>query len=251
MKQILKNVNQFLHKFFVIVILLSIFTTTNISPKNSKNYPKNHCLYSCRLPNGVAYGKPHFNITRAGVLIITPTGKKTNNDFENYGIIVGHDKNLNCWMIGQSGKIETKNSLPSITASRELQEETGGLIELTAKKIEDFPYIYATNNQLFIWFNENQQLANNIQKSVQSAQKNPNLPKSYKEINMIEIISIKDFLKLLELIDSNKIKPRKYKAYTTTGKQICLDKYYTEMFAHPKDHQRLEYTQQMFTAFFN
>jgi endonuclease/exonuclease/phosphatase family metal-dependent hydrolase len=177
--------------------------------KPEPNQPKS-CSYTYKFPDGTVEGGSHNDVGRAGVLLIVPTGNNSKNPFENYGIIVGHDKNLNSWMVGQAGKVEAIHRTTAETAASELKEETGGCKyisdKLSASVIAKLPYVYAqvippTGNQIFIYKTEDKTLFNKIKASVQAAQKNPALAHAYKEIDNVEIVSLQEFMNLLSDID--------------------------------------------------
>jgi hypothetical protein len=201
---------------------------------------------SCRFSDGQTRGALHKNIDRAGVLLVVPLHFNSPNFFENYGIVVGFDKNLESWMLGQAGKSEGNDFDTAVTAARELEEETGGYYKMSPHQIRNLPYLSVAAKQMFVYKVDDFKLPSKIKEAVKKVQFNYNLDQSYKEINDIEVVSLKNLFDLAEKIDSGKIKVKNYVIKTTTGKSIKLNKFYAQVFAHPCDHVRLEYAKQLF-----
>lgn len=224
------------------MFLIHVFDVTYIYTKPKKLF----VAPSCKLPDGKEYGDIQKNINRAGVIVIVPLSKKSSNLFENYGIIFGFDKNLKVWMVGQAGKSDDDDISTAVTASRELEEETGGYYRLRPEEIEKLPYLSVHQKQMFIYTSHDVTLPSKIKKAVKKAQSNSNLRKSYKEINDVEVVSLQELFDLAEKIDHCKIQRGKYFVTTTTGKVIRLNTLYVELFAHRCDHKRLVYARKMF-----
>ena len=207
---------------------------------------KNHCSSTYKFPNGTKVGPAHYHVERAGVLLIVHTNVQSNDPFEKFGIMVGQDKHDGLWMVGQAGKIEKKDAATFITASRELAEETGGYFKMSANKIAALPYLYADKKQLFVYKSNYKSLVSHVDKAVKQAQHNPKLSHAYKEIDAVEVVSIKNFLELVKKIDQGKVEKHNYLVTTTTGKKIRLEHFYTQMFGYMHDHDRLKYATEMF-----
>ncbi len=187
------------------------------------------------------------NITRAGVGIIVPLNHCAlqNPTLDNYGIIVGHDRNLKRWMIGQAGKTDTTDTTSEAAASRELFEETGCAVKISKEKIKLFPSIITDDKELFMMKCNDSTLAQKIHNSVQKAQKNPMLPSCYKEIDKIVVVKLSTLLKLGKQIESNTLKKSQYKKsffakntdyYITAenGCKILVDGYYMRIFGNSR-----------------
>jgi hypothetical protein len=214
-------------------------------------YSKQHyfsCAQSYKFPDGKKYGAAHHDINRSGVILIVPTGIASSDALERYGIVVGHDKNLECWMIGQAGKSEACDCSTAITASRELLEETGGFVEMSAEEIAKLPYMCIAQKQIFIYKTDDQWLALKIKKSVKAVQDDRKMGRSYKEINDIELVTLKNLLDLAKKIDQGLIKQSKYFVCAVSGKKIKLNNFYTQLFAYPSEHDRFEFGKKMLEA---
>jgi hypothetical protein len=235
--------------FLVLTILSSISSLLTVSS-----------TATCRLPDNCERGKTQ-NIKRAGVGIIVPLHSNALKcaKLSNYGIIVGHDKNLDRWMIGQAGSqaINWGDISPAQTAARELLEETGGFMIKSADEINLWPYLVAQEKQLFFTKINDLTLAAQIDASVQKAQKNKNLSRCFKEIDTIEIVSLSALLELAQKITSHKLtkfdvqRPRRtagdyfypeyygenYYISSTSGKKILLDGFYMRVFGNQKNSE--------------
>ncbi len=205
---------------------------------------------SYRLVDGQTSGVIQKNINRAGVLLVVPLDIHSTDPFEKHGIIVGFDKNLKCWMLGQAGKCDYSDPNTAVTASRELEEETGGYYTLAPGVIDKLPYLSAYEKQMFIHKVDDFDLPNKIKKAVKKAQLNSSYSQSYQEINDIEVISLKNLFDLAEKIDSCNIKKGKYFIQTTTSRTIRLNTLYAELFGHSCDHTRLFNSKKIFNELF-
>ena len=194
------------------------------------------CLNSDRL---------NSNISRAGVGIIVPLSKDAICSLNNYGIIVGHDKNLNLWMIGQAGKIDAGETI-EVAAARELFEETGCYMKISPEEIKKMSSIMTDDKKLFLMKRNNLSLAQQIHESVQNAQNNKKLSPCCKEIDSIEVVALSTLLDLAKQIESNSLHSSQikkgffpgldnYYITTTSGRKILLDGFYMRMFANTKN----------------
>lgn len=233
-----------LKKIIVLLLLVSCHQDLFLKHKILKQ----HCPSTYKFPDETKYGVAHDDITRAGVILVVPTGSHDSDPLENYGIIVGHDKNLRSWMIGQAGKSDPDDMSTAVTAARELEEETGGFVKMSSKEIAHLPYIYAYEKQMFIYVVHDHTLASDIKDAVQKIQSDKHVSSSYKEIDDVETISLKKLLELAKKIDQQKVKRGHYFITTMSGKKIRLNTLYMQLFAHPCDHDRFEYAQKMFKA---
>ncbi|HSW75741.1 MAG TPA: hypothetical protein VLG50_01745 [Candidatus Saccharimonadales bacterium] len=207
------------------------------------------CAATCRLLDGSTIGPKHNDIERSGVLLLVPTKSPVSkHPFDQWGIVIGHDQNINLWMVGQAGKRDRTDISTAQTASRELLEETGGYVKLSADDISQLPYIYAGRKQLFAYKTTSTTLATDIKQSVKAAQKNPHLDHSFKEIDDIAIVSVNNFLKLAEKIDQNWLTQRQYTVTAQDGRTIILEAFYAQMFGHLYDHTRYQNAQLFFQS---
>ncbi|MBI2345092.1 hypothetical protein HYV10_03405 [Candidatus Dependentiae bacterium] len=206
-----------------------------------KNKQHLSCSATYKFPDGTKYGVAHHDVDRAGVILVVPTGIQSRKQFEKYGVIVGHDKNLKSWMIGQAGKMDSCDCSSAVTASRELLEETGGFFKMSAANIAKLPYIYAGNKQMFLYLSKDLRLLSLIKDAVKKVQGNMHIDKSYQEIDDVEVVTLKNLLDLANKIDQGLIQKGQYYVTTVSGKKIQLDTWYTQIFAHSYDHDRLKY----------
>lgn len=191
---------------------------------------------------------------RAGVGIIVPLNNQAlkNPSLHNYGIIVGHDKNVKKWMIGQAGQADKTDLTPEETAARELYEETGCGVKIDKDIIKTFPSLTTNDKKLFFMKSNDLTLAQKIQNSVQKAQHNPKLSSCCKEIDHIEIIKLSTLLELAQKIETNTLHQSDFKKSrfsnncnyfitTTIGHKILVDGYYMRVygnFAYPGTYQK-------------
>ena len=212
-------------------IILSLLFTTSIQPIT---------LLSL-------FFKKSSKITRAGVGIIVSlnTTAFKNPSLDNYGIIIGHDKNIDRWMIGQAGKIDPGQTI-EVAAARELFEETGCYMKVNPEEITKMPFITTHDKKLFFMKSNDLRLTKNIDKSVKTAQNNPKLSSCCKEIDTVEVVKLSTLLELAQQIESKSLDQSQfekshfsthcdYYVTTTTGCKILLDGYYMRMFGNNND----------------
>jgi len=233
-----------MQKRLLLAIALTIFIGSNytISSESKKIF----VAESYRFSDGKKHPPLQKDINRAGVLLLVSLDKNNSNVFENYGIIVGFDKNLKVWMLGQAGKCDHDDVSTAVTASRELEEETGGYYRLSSEQINKLPYLSAAQKQMFIYKSDDLELPSKIKHAVKKAQLNVHFSQSYKEINDIEVVSLQELFNLAQKIDAGQVRKNQYFVTTTTGKEIRLEKFYAQILAHPCDHNRLKYARRMF-----
>lgn len=230
-------------KISIFFLILNIFCTDFLIYSKPKN---EFSAVSSSFPDGTKSGIIHNDIGRAGVILVVPLNNGKSDPFEKYGIIVGYDKNIDSWMVGQAGRCDNSDTATHQTASRELEEETGGYFKMNAEKISTLPYLSAGQKQMYIYKSDDKTLASKIKSAVKKIQFNKDIDESYKEINDVEVVSLKEMFQLADAIDQCEITRGKYLVTTVSKKQIVLNTLYSQIFAHPCDHTRLEYAKKMF-----
>lgn len=182
--------------------------------------------------NGRAEGIPHADVERAGVVLVKDFGEdEPNKPGSRYAIILGHDGNWDFWNF-QAGKCEKWHKFTSKTASEELKEETAGAILLTSQEIAKQPYIYSAQKQLFFVRKDDADV-NKIKKACIDARNDPTLPKSWREIDDIDTISVSDLIQAASTINNQNLHQKQYDVPSrTTGKIIKIDGFYMRMIAN-------------------
>ena len=182
--------------------------------------------------NGKAEGNPHDDVERAGVVIVKDFGQdEPNKPGSRYSVIVGHDGNFDFWNF-QAGKCEKWHKFTSKTASEELKEETAGTIQMSAQEIAKQPYIYSAKKQLFFVRKDDADVET-IKSACITARSNPELPRSWKEIDDVDAISLSDLIQAATDINNRELYQDQYDVPSrTTGRTLKIDGYYMRMIAN-------------------
>ncbi len=238
-----------IRKSSITVLVLTLIGAFNQS-FSMQGAPQLSCNGDYKLPGQRPQGHQHTDVERTGVMICKDYGQDDKIVNDRYAVILGHDKNLDVFM-PQAGKVEQSDQYTSEAAARELEEETGGLIQLSSKTVSTLPYIYAGKKQLFFLRDDNASVRS-VTNSCELAIKNPKLPSCYKEIDKATAVSVVELMRVAQGIDNGTIPQSK--TYTlvsrSQGKQITIDGFYMQMFGHPHDHSRYQNARAMFNALF-
>ena len=179
--------------------------------------------------NGKSEGNPHDDVERAGVIIVKDFGQdELNKPGSRYGVIVGHDGNFDFWNF-QAGKCEKWHKFTSKTASEELKEETAGTILISPQEIAKQPYIYSAKKQLFFVRKDDTEIET-IKSACIAARSNPQLPRSWQEIDDVDTISLPDLIQVASEIQNQHLYQAQYDVPSrTTNRTLKIDGYYMRM----------------------
>jgi 8-oxo-dGTP pyrophosphatase MutT (NUDIX family) len=224
-------------KTILLTALIGI-TLLSIQTFASQNYLS--CGGDYKLPGQFSSGQNHNDVERAGGALLKDYGIDDRILHDRYAIFLGHDKNLGTWL-PQAGKVENNDQYTTQTASREIEEETGGLIKYSSKQLQNFPYIYAGQKQLFLIYDPgNSNLSvNKITQACKNAQNSNLLPTSYQEIDEVCAVSLLELMKVAKQINQGTLgrqatytlEKRSQRDQSQNPVTIQIDGYYMRMFA--------------------
>jgi 8-oxo-dGTP pyrophosphatase MutT (NUDIX family) len=152
--------------------------------------------------------------------------------YSRYAVILGHTRGSAYHYNFQAGKCDQGDRSSTITASRELEEETGCAVKIKPHILSQQPYIYSHQKQLF-FVRDDRLSVRQITQSCQSACNNKRLPHCYREVDHAVAVPLSDFLKLAARIRHQKIHPKQYLVKSRTGNHMVkIDGYYMRMIAN-------------------
>lgn len=189
---------------------------------------------------GQAQGVPHQDIERAGVILVKDYGRDVpGKPNSRYAVILGHTRGSTNHYNFPAGQCDRSDRSSTVTASRELKEETGCAVKISPHHLSKQPYIYSALKQLF-FVRDDRLSVSHITKSCQSACKNKRLPRCYREVDHAVCVPLSELLKLAARIRQQNLHPTQYVVQSrTSNKLVRIDGYYMRMIANRLPEVRL------------
>lgn len=224
----------------------SIFSLVALLAMNAAGASeKRDCGGDFKLPSQAAQGQAHSDVERAGVILCKNYGKDEKIANDRYAILLGHDRKQNFWNF-QAGKVEKQHKYTTDTASAELREETGGLVQYSAAAIRNMPFIYSGQKQLFFLFNpaDKNISVRAIRRACKVAVSNKKLPHCMREVDDAADISVIELLRVAKLIKDKHLGHQKtYSLLTRHSQAIQIDGFYMRIIANRYDEARQIFNQ--------
>lgn len=185
-------------------------------------------------------------VERAGVILV----KKYGHNPLDFAIMVGEDHSRAHWNVPGGGvdhRLDRDNQgrrLTTYTAARETMEETGGMISIHPGNLMKRPYIYAPRQKIQLYvFRDDHISTRMLTAACQTAQVNPLLPRSHKEVLQYRAIPVRELLTALDRLaaagyPSSKQAPHLYVVRSRNGHPTKLQGNYMRAMASQRHQLR-------------
>jgi 8-oxo-dGTP pyrophosphatase MutT (NUDIX family) len=213
-----------------VTVLMSAFLVS--SAPGSEGGHQLECSGDYRLVQGAKHkGSAHQNVERAGVILLKDYGQDIGGKPNSrYAAIIGQERNDPSKVNFFAGKCDKGERFTTVTASRELREETGGSVKIAPGQLRNQPYIYHGKKQMFFWRDDSLSVRA-ITEACRIACENPDLPHDQREVVGAFAIPVPELLSVAANIQPKNSDPS-YPLITRSGHDVQIDGYYMRMISY-------------------